>query len=76
MHFNLNHMLKKRKTFDGTYRLEENIQGSNYPYYNYYSSGRSSIPLSARSSNRHSRSGERYQSKTMSVKLTSPITFQ
>ena len=55
LHFNLQHLLKKRKTFDGNFKLEDNIQGGNFPYYQYFSSGRSSIPLSARSTNHSSR---------------------
>jgi hypothetical protein len=49
LHFNLKHLLQTSKKFTGHFSKEENIQGSNFPYYNYFSSQKSSLPKTQKS---------------------------
>lgn len=49
LHFNLKHLLQTSKTFTGQFSRESNIQGSNFPYYNYFSSQKSSLPRTQKS---------------------------
>ena len=58
LHFNLRHLIETRKKFTGDFSREENITGSNYPYLHYFSSTKSSLPSSQRSS-RYKSSGKR-----------------
>jgi hypothetical protein len=48
LHFNLRHLLKTSKTFTGHFSREDNIQGTSFPYYNYFSSEKSSMPRTQR----------------------------
>lgn len=46
--FNLTHLLKTSKTFSGQFNRSKQIQGSNFPYYQYFSSHKSPLPKTAR----------------------------
>lgn len=77
LHFNLRHLLQTRKAFNGEFSREDNIQGTNFPYYQYFSSEKSSLPASQQSArSRHAeRTSERqrYISTTMAVRPSPPL---
>jgi hypothetical protein len=50
LHFNLQYVLNQRKSFNTQFIREENIQGCNYPYFSYFSSDKSPMPKTHRSS--------------------------
>ena len=68
MHFNLNFMIQKRKTFNGDFSREQNITGTSYPYYNYFSSSKSSVPSTQRSS--------RYKTPRRASEITTAKTME
>ena len=49
LHFNLRHILQTSKTFTGHFSREDEIQGTSFPYYNYFSSEESSLPKTQKS---------------------------